>query len=170
MIPYPLHLSIFRLNIISVLIRINLEILWINFIAAEIVQKLPASVTQNRKNIFLNTGNGKKSWEWRKMDSKIISIHSRIREKHNGNKPGNFWHKARNSCPYRRNDQFGAKKSGKSLLRDSSHFFNLNLTIPALIAKDKTRRGPGAKNDGRHSDNLTIMPYICISHSQKMKY
>ncbi len=104
----------FRLNIISVLIRINLEILWINFIAAEIVQKLPASVTQNRKNIFLNTGKGKKSWEWRKMDSKIISIHSRIREKHNGNKPGNFWHKARNSCPYRRNDQFGAKKVGKA--------------------------------------------------------
>lgn len=80
----------------------------------EIVQKLPASVTQNRKNIFLNTINEKKSWEWRKIDSKIISIHSRIRENHNWNKHGKFCPYDRKSCPYRRNNQFGAKIMGKA--------------------------------------------------------
>lgn len=80
----------------------------------EIVQKLPASVTQNRKNIFLNTINEKKSWEWRKIESKIISIDSRIRENHHGNKPGNFCPYDRKSCPYRRNNQFGTKNMGKA--------------------------------------------------------
>lgn len=37
-----------------------MEILGIKSPACVIVQKLPASVTQNRKNIFLNTVNGKK--------------------------------------------------------------------------------------------------------------
>ena len=63
----------FQLNIISVLIRTGMRIFGIKSPVCEIVQKLPASVTQNRKNIFLNTVNGKKSWEWRKIDSKIIS-------------------------------------------------------------------------------------------------
>lgn len=103
-----------RLNIISVLIQTNMEIFGIKSPACEIVQKLPASVTQNRKNIFLNTVNRKKSWEWRKIDSKIISIHSRIRENHHGNKPGKFCPYDRKSCPYRRNNQFGAKNMGKA--------------------------------------------------------
>ena len=50
----------FQLNIISVLIQTNMEILGIKSPACVIVQKLPASVTQNRKNNFLNTVNGKK--------------------------------------------------------------------------------------------------------------
>lgn len=103
-----------RLNIISVLIQTNIEILGIKSPACETVQKLPATVTQNRKNIFLNTVNGKEFWEWRKKDWKIISIHSRIRENHNGNKPGKFCPYDRNSCPYRRNDQFGAKNMEKA--------------------------------------------------------
>lgn len=103
-----------RLNIISVLIRTGMRIFGIKSPVCEIVQKLPASVTQNRKNIFLNTVNGKKSWEWRKIESKIISIHSRIRENHHGNKPGNFCPYDRKSCPYRRNNQFGAKIMGKA--------------------------------------------------------
>lgn len=103
-----------RLNIISVLIRTNMRIFGMKSPACVIVQKLPASVTQNRKNIFLNTVNGKKSWEWRKIDSKIISIDSRIRENHNWNKPGNFCPYDRKSCPYRRNNQFGAKNMGKA--------------------------------------------------------
>lgn len=82
--------------------------------ACEIVQKLPASVTQNRKNIFHNTVNGKKSWEWRKKDSKFISIHSRIRENQLGNRPGNFCPYDRKSCPYRRNNLFGTKIMGKA--------------------------------------------------------
>lgn len=112
-IRYPLEFINLRLNIISVLIQTNMEILGIKSPACEIVQKLPASVTKNRKNIFLNTVNGKKSWEWRKIDSKIISIHSRIRENHRGNRPGNFCPYDRKSCPYRRNNQFGAKNMGK---------------------------------------------------------
>ena len=104
----------FQLNIISVLIRTGMRILGIKSPACEIVQKLPASVTKNRKNIFLNTVNGKKSWEWRKIDSKIISIHSRIRENHRGNRPGNFCPYDRKYCPYRRNNQFGAKIMGKA--------------------------------------------------------
>lgn len=103
-----------RLNIISVLFRNDMRIFGIKSPACETVQKLPASVTQNRKNIFLNTINEKKSWEWRKIESKIISIHSRIRENHHGNKPGNFCPYDRKSCPYRRNNQFGAKIMGKA--------------------------------------------------------
>lgn len=67
--------------------------------ACVIVQKLPASVTQNRKNIFLYTVNGKEFMERRKKDTKIISIDSRIRENHNWNKPGNFCPYDRKSCP-----------------------------------------------------------------------
>ena len=104
----------FLLNIISVLIQTNIKLLGLKSMACEIVQKLPASVTQNRKNIFHNTVNGKEFGEWRKKDSKIISIHCRIRENHNWNKPGNFCPYDRKSCPYRRNNQFGAKNMGKA--------------------------------------------------------
>lgn len=104
----------FQLNIISVLIQTDMRIFGIKSPACETVQKLPASVTKNRKNIFLNTVNRKKSWEWRKIDSKIISIHSRIRENHNWNKHGNFCPYDRKYCPYRRNNQFGAKIMGKA--------------------------------------------------------
>lgn len=103
-----------RLNIISVLIQTNIKLLGLKSMGCGIVQKLSASVTKNRKNIFLNTVNRKKSWEWRKIDSKIISIHSRSRENHHGNKPGNFCPYDRKSCPYRRNNQFGAKNMGKA--------------------------------------------------------
>ncbi len=103
----------FLLNIISVLIQTDIKFFGIKSPDCVIVQKLPASVTQNRKNIFLNTVNGKKSWEWRKIDSKIISIHSRIRENHHGNRPGKFCPYGRKTCPYRRNNQFGAKNMGK---------------------------------------------------------
>lgn len=104
----------FQLNIISVLIQTKIKLLGLKSMGCGIVQKLQASVTQNRKNIFLNKVNGKKSWEWRKIDSKIISIHSRIRENHHGNKPGIFCPYDRKSCPYRRNNQFGAKIMGKA--------------------------------------------------------